>query len=176
MDNRYISDSKSAVKTVVINSMAVALVFIAAMFVHIRIPVAGAGGIILIGDLPLFVFAMLCGRKTGAIAGAFGLALFDFLSGWSLWAPFTLVIGGAMGYVVGLTAENNPEDKAVPYGISVMAACLFTIVGYYIAEGFLYGNWLTPAASVPVNFLQVTLPAVLALPVARRLKRIGWQI
>jgi len=172
MDNRFAPGGKSSVNSVVINSMAVALVFVAAMFVHISVPVAGAGGMIHMGDLPLFIFAILYGRKTGAIAGAFGLALFDFLAGWSLWAPFTFVIGGAMGFIVGFVAEHNEEGRIIPYGFSVMAANLITISGYYIAEGLLYGNWLAPAGSVPVNFLQVTLPAVLALPIARRLKRI----
>ena len=35
------------------------------------------------------------------LAGAFGMGLFDLLSGWTAWAPFTFIIVGAMGYVVG---------------------------------------------------------------------------
>lgn len=42
----------------------------------------GSGGLIHLGNVPLFVAAMLFGRKTGAIAGAFGMGLFDLMSGW----------------------------------------------------------------------------------------------
>jgi len=159
-------------KAIVINGLAIALVFVAAAFVHVRVPIAGAGGMIHMGDLPLFVFALLYGRKTGALAGAFGLALFDLLSGWTLWAPFTFVIAGAVGWVVGAGAEKNPGNRRAVYWVSIIITNLVTIAGYYIVEGILYGNWLSPMGSVPVNFLQVMLAAVLALPIANRLKKL----
>jgi len=171
MENHDTTARRSAVRTLVINGMAVALVCVTAMLVHIRIPIAGTGGMIQLGGLPLFIFALLYGRKTGAIAGAFGLALFDLLSGWMLWAPFSLVIGGLMGYIVGLAAENNPENRIAPYALSMLAAAGITIAGYYVAEGILYGNWIAPVGSVPVNFFQVALPAAASLPIGKRLKR-----
>jgi len=165
------SQSNMPVRALVINGLAIALVFVAATFVHIRVPVAGTGGMIHLGDLPIFVFALLYGRKTGALAGAVGLTLFDLLSGWTLWAPFTFVISGAMGWMVGAAAEKNPDGRPAPYRLSVLAAALITAGGYYITECLLYGNWLSPLASVPVNLLQVVLPAIPALPVASRLKK-----
>lgn len=163
---------KSPVKAVVTNGLAVALVFTAAMFVHIRIPIAGIGGMIHLGDLPLFVFALLYGRKTGALAGAFGLALFDLFSGWTLWAPFTFLIAGAVGFTVGKGAEKNPAGGAAVYAASIVAANGITIAGYYLVEAFLYGNWIAPIGSVPVNMIQVTLAAVAARPIAARLKKL----
>jgi len=170
METREKSTVTSTVKTLVLNGMAVALICVTAMLVHIRIPIAGTGGMIQLGDLPLFIFALLYGRKSGAIAGAFGLALFDLLSGWALWAPFSFIIGGLMGYIVGLAGENNPKGRVTPYVLSMLAAAGITIAGYYIAEGILYGNWLAPVGSVPVNFLQVALPACVSLPIGQRLK------
>jgi uncharacterized membrane protein len=123
-----------------------------------------------LGDLPLFVFALLYGRRTGALAGAMGLALFDVLSGWTLWAPFTVVIAGVVGYTAGFAAEKNPDGHVGPYILSMLVANGITIGGYYIAEGLLSGNWLAPVGSVPINFLQVTLAAALALPISKRLK------
>jgi len=172
MNFRDASSAAFPTKLLVVNGLAVALVFIAAKFVHIRIPVAGPGGMIHFGDLPLFVFALLFGRKTGAIAGAVGLTLFDLLSGWPLWAPFTFIIAGAAGYTVGYIAEKNPEDHIGPFMASILIANLLTVAGYYLAEAILYGHWLAPTASVPVNFLQVTLPAFPALPMAKRLKKL----
>lgn len=161
-----------ALKMLVINGLAIALVLVTAMFIHIRIPIAGVGGMIHLGDLPLFIFSLLYGRRTGALAGALGLALFDLFSGWTLWAPFSFVIAGAMGFTVGYFAEKNPQSRLAPYAFSIFLANLITIGGYYIVEGILYGNWLAPAGSIPVNFLQVTLAAILALPLALRLKKL----
>ena len=189
MNSRFSPDRQPAGKTVVINGLAIALVFCAAMFIHIRIPIAGIGGMIHLGDLPLFVFALLYGSKTGALAGALGLTLFDMLSGWVLWAPFTFVIAGAKGYVLGMAwagvdgagvtgagmtgagvAEVGMSGATFRrYWLSVAAAALITVAGYYLAEAFLYGNWLLPLGSVPVNLLQVAVAALLAAPIAKRL-------
>ena len=172
MKTKAADSGQSAIKFIVVNGLAIALVLVAAMFVHIRVPIAGAGGMIHLGDLPLFVFALLYGRKTGALAGAFGLTLFDLMSGWTLWAPFTFFIAGAAGYAAGLAGEKNPTNKLGIYVFSMLAANLITIIGYYAVEVILYGNWLAPVGSVPLNFLQVTLAAILALPIAKRLKKL----
>lgn len=71
------------------------------MFINVRLPFMGSGGLIHLGNVPLFIAAMMYGRKTGAVAGAFGMGLFDLISGWTAWAPFTFVIVGTMGYVIG---------------------------------------------------------------------------
>jgi len=157
-------------KTLVISGLAVALVYIAAMFINIRVPVPGSGGMIHLGDLPLFVFALIYGRKIGGLAGALGLTLFDLTAGWTLWAPFTFVIAGAVGWTVGAFAESNRHYRLSVYCASVAIANLITISGYYIVEGILYGNWIAPAGSIPVNFLQVTIAAIIAYPIAKRLK------
>lgn len=158
-------------KRIVINGLGAALVFVTAMFIHIQVPIAGIGGMIHMGDVPLFVFALLYGKKSGALAGALGLTLFDLLSGWTLWAPFTLIIAGMVGWVVGSASERNAKGKVSIYAASIFAALLVTVCGYYVTEGLLYGNWLTPIGSVPVNALQVAIAAVLAYPLAERLKR-----
>ena len=36
-------------------------------------------------------------------------------------------------------------------------------VGYYIAEGFIYGNWVAPVTSIPGNLVQIGVAAVITL-------------
>ena len=98
---------KSRTYYLVINALFIALTLVATWLINIRLPFMGSGGLIHLGNVPLFVAAMLFGRKTGAIAGAFGMGLFDLMSGWTAWAPFTFIIVGCMGYVVGLLAEKK---------------------------------------------------------------------
>lgn len=160
---------QSGILFVVITAIGIALTYVFTAFVNIRLPIGGNGGLIHLGNVPLFVFAILFGKKTGAIAGGIGMGLFDLLSGWTLWAPFTLVIVGLMGFTVGAITE-----KKQGYGwnvVALLAALAIKIVGYYIAEGCIYGNWLVPALSIPGNLIQVVTAMVIVLVVIVPLKK-----
>lgn len=157
------------VKFMTITALAVALTYVFTAFVNVRLPIMANGGLIHLGNVPLFIFAIIFGKKTGAIAGGIGMGLFDLLSGWTAWAPFTLVIVGIMGYVVGFITE-----KKKGYGWTVAAmllALVIKIVGYYIAEGFIYGNWLAPMTSIPGNVVQVTTAIIVVMLVIAPLRR-----
>lgn len=155
-------------KELVLDALLIALTYIFTAFINLRLPIAANGGLIHLGNVPLFLAAILFGRRTGAVAGAFGMGLFDLLSGWYLWAPFTFVIAGLMGWSIGAMTEKHHGSGR--NALALAAACLIKIAGYYLAEGILYGNWLAPAASVPGNLVQIAAAAVIVLPVAQRLR------
>jgi uncharacterized membrane protein len=165
------SRATNKTQVLVINALFVALTLVATMFINLKLPIAGNGGLIHLGNVPLFIAAFVFGRRTGAIAGAFGMGLFDLISGWTIWAPFTFIIVGAMGYVAGLIAEKVPGKRAVVYSIAVIAALLIKIVGYYFAEVVLYGNWIAPFGSIPGNVLQVVFAGLVVVPLVARIKK-----
>ncbi|WP_338754675.1 ECF transporter S component [Bacillus sp. FJAT-52991] len=165
--------AKAKTRTLVINALFITLTLVATMFINIRLPIMGNGGLIHLGNVPLFIAAFVYGRKTGAIAGAFGMALFDFLSGWAVWAPFTFVIVGAMGYTAGLISEKMSGKRVVVHTLAIVAALIIKVVGYYFAEVILYGNWIQPFGSIPGNVMQVVLAGIIVLPLAGRLKKIA---
>ena len=161
------------VRDLVIDALCIALVLAFTMFVNLRLPIAANGGLIHLGNVPLFVAAMLFGRKTGAIAGAFGMGLFDLMSGWTAWAPFTFIIVGCMGYVVGLLAEKKPfKHMMVTNVISIILALIIKVVGYYFAEVILYGNWIAPLGSIPGNVVQVGFAGIIVLLFIQQLRKI----
>ena len=90
-------------------SLLIALVFIATRFINIRLPLASTGGLVHLGNTMLFIAAIVFGKRKGAIAGAFGMGLFDLLSEWAIWAPFTFVVRGVMGYIIGSIAAIPPS-------------------------------------------------------------------
>ena len=49
-------------------------------------------------------------------------------------------------------------------------ACVIKVVGYYIAEGFIYGNWAAPVTSIPGNLVQIGVAAIIVIPIAERLR------
>ena len=155
-------------KELVIDAMLIALTSIFTAFVNLRLPIAANGGLIHLGNVPLFLAAIIFGRRTGTLAGAFGMGLFDLLSGWYLWAPVTFVIVGLMGFTVGAVTEKHHG-----YGwntLAIAAACVIKVVGYYIAEGFIYGNWVAPVTSIPGNLVQIGVAAIIVIPIAERLR------
>ena len=102
--------SHSNIKEIAASGLFIAMVFIATMFINIRLPISINGGLIHLGNVVLFTVAIAFGKKHGAIAGAFGMGLFDILSGWAAWAPFTFVIRGVMGYLIGSISNSKGRD------------------------------------------------------------------
>ena len=144
---------KSGITTreLVIDAMLIALTYIFTAFVNLRLPIAANGGLIHLGNVPLFLAAIIF-----------------LLSGWYLWAPFTFVIVGFMGFTVGAITEKHHG-----YGwnaLAIAVACVIKVVGYYIAEGFIYGNWIAPATSIPGNLVQIGVAAIIVIPIAERLR------
>jgi uncharacterized membrane protein len=160
----------------VITALMIALTF-GMTFINVRLPIAANGGLVHLGNIPLLIAAVIFGKRTGALAGGIGMALFDLVGGWTLWAPFTFVIVGLMGYVVGAMTEKHCGYRW--YMAAIAAACAIKIAGYYVAESIIYGNWLAPVASIPGNLVQMGLAAVVVLAVVGRLNlaaaRIGLQ-
>ena len=59
--------------------------------IAIIIPVPYTGGYIHAGDSMIFLSVLLLGWKRGAFAAGVGSALADILSGYTMWAPATLL-------------------------------------------------------------------------------------
>ena len=152
------SKSLSNIRFITITALFIALTYVFTAFINIRLPITANGGLIHLGNVPLFICAIIFGKKSGAIAGGVGMGLFDLLSGWTAWAPFTLIIVGLMGYAVGAITEKHHGFGWNTLAIAV--ACVIKVAGYYIAEGIIYGNWIG-------GCLMASLFVVLAYSVCR---------
>ena len=155
--------STEQVRFLTVTAIGIALVYVFTWLINIRLPFAPQGGLIHLGNVPLFIFAILFGKKTGAIAGGVGMGLFDLLSGWTAWAPFTLIIVGIMGFVMGWMTEHKKTYPRIILAMIIVSA--IKIVGYYLAEVILYGNWMAPITSVPGNLVQMGVGSVIVLVV-----------
>jgi len=165
--------SKSKVRDMVETALLISLVFVSTAFINVKLPILSSGGLVHLGTGMLFISAIVFGKEKAAIAGAVGMAIFDLSSGWALWAPFTFVIRGAMGYVMGAIAySNNKKGNSITFNIlGIIVSGAVMIAGYYISEVIIYGNWLTPVTSIPGNLTQIVVGSLLALPIAKILKR-----
>lgn len=165
--------SSSKTYDLIITSMLIALVFVATMLLNIRLPIAANGGLVHLGTTMLFTAALLFGPKKGAIAGAIGMGLFDLVSGWTLWAPITIIARGLQGYLVGKIAWSGGRGGE-SLGFNILAAALsipVMVAIYYIGEAIIFSSWIIPAASIPGNLVQNAVGLALAIPVVAALKK-----
>lgn len=158
-----------SIQSIAICGVFTALTLVFTAFINIRLPFAGQGGLIHLGNIPLFIAAILYGKKTGMITGAFGMGMFDLMSGWTAWAPFTFVIVGFMGFTVGAIAGEKKTVGRCAFGMAL--ALIIKIVGYYIAEVILYHNFITPLGSILGNVLQVGTAAIIVMIIIIPLKK-----
>lgn len=163
----------SKTKDMVISALLIALVFVATKFINIKLPLSINGGLIHAGNIMLFLSAIVFGKRKGAIAGAFGMGLFDILSGWLAWAPFTFIVRGLMGYIIGeISWMNNQKGNSLFLNlVAILVGGLWMLVGYYFTEVFLYGNWVAPFTSIPGNITQIVIGGLVGLPLVIALKK-----
>ena len=166
------SNMQSKTKDLVLSALLIALVFITTQ-INFKLPISINGGLIHLGNTMLFMSAIVFGKKKGAIAGAFGMGLFDILSGWAAWAPFTFIIRGVMGYIIGYVANSNDrKGNSTTWNlIGIIIAGIIMIAGYYIAEIIITGNYIAPITSIPGNIIQIVFGALFGLPLVKALKK-----
>ncbi|MDF2858535.1 MAG: transporter component [Neobacillus sp.] len=168
------SRSRTQTFDLILTAMLIALVFVATFFLNIRLPIAANGGLVHLGTAMLFIASILFGPKKGAMAGAIGMGLFDLVSGWTLWAPFTFVVRGLQGYIVGKIAWSNGRNgTSVVFNLlGIILSVPVMLAGYYVCEGVLYGSWIAPLASIPGNLTQIVVGICIAIPVGVVLKKV----
>ena len=161
-------------KELVTSSLLIALVFVSTYFVHIPSPFSmNSGGLIHLGNVTFFMSAIIFGKKQGAIAGAFGMGLFDVLTGYAIWAPFTFIIRGVMGFTIGYFANaHGRKGNNLKWNIvGLVLASIFLVSGYFVSNLILFNN--LPAAIVAIygDLTQVTIGFVLGVPLTLAVKK-----
>jgi uncharacterized membrane protein len=160
-------------KDIVLNALLIAIVFIATYFIQFQLPFSATGGLVHMGNVALFTIALTLGARKGAIAGAFGMGLFDIVSGWLAWAPGTFIVRGLMGFIIGAISEWGQKrglNSIVIGVIAILISSIWMLGGYYVVEGLLYGNWIAPVNSIPGNLTQIAIGLVVSVPISSTLK------
>lgn len=168
------ADTNNKTNKIIMTGLLIALIVIATILIIIPIPFGN--GYIHFGDTMIFLSVLVLGWRYGAIAAGIGSALADLLIGFAIWAPWTLVIKGSMGVVMGLFVQksmkkNGKKLLGVPIYqlIGMVLAGLVMVGGYYIAEGVIYGNFIVALLGIPWNIVQFTAGIVIAVLLAAAL-------
>jgi uncharacterized membrane protein len=143
-----------------------AIVFILTRVVQVPTPVVGY---IHLGDVGVFFSAFAFGPWAGAVAGGLGTALADWTSGpYAIWAPFSLLVHGAQGLVVGWLAARW---RGVGGRLVAAAIGGVIVVAGYLAAGTYLKGFAAALTEVPLNIVQVTVGTIVSIPLYAAVRR-----
>lgn len=176
MEKKQSLTSLKVIDIVQISLMA-AMTYVATMLFNIPVGL-GTKATFHIGDSMVFVAAILLGRKKGAFSSAVGMCLFDLLSPYAVWAPFTFIIKGTMAFIAGSIAyRSDYQGKNLWNNILAFAMGGIFMIAAYFASGVLLNIILVKAnftqsvvlsvTGIVPNIAQVLVGMAIALPLVK---------
>ena len=163
VDSGMMSPRRMGVLHLTLTTVFIALVAAATMM--IRIPIPATTGYFNIGEAMIFIAALLFGPVVGGLAGGVGSAIADII-GYPLFAPYTLVIKGVEGWLVGKITRKTLRSDWV--------ACILggaeMVLGYFVVEVFLFGLGAA-LEELPFNVFQVVAGVAIAPATALLLRK-----
>ena len=154
-------------RSVMVALYALSAAAVMALTVVVRVPIPATTGYLNFGDIAIFLFAFLFGGRVGAFAGGFGSALAD-LVGYPVFAPFTLFIKGAEGFLAGYLASERSVRRDL---LGWAAGATAMVAGYFVVETLFFGGVPAASVEVPFNLLQVFSGAVVSIPLVQGLRK-----
>lgn len=151
------------------SAIMAALVCVATML--IQFPIPATQGFFNVGDAMVMVAALTFGPTVGAIAGGLGSSLADFLGGWYVWVPFTLIIKGFEGLLAGWILNLGGDDKSsLKLILAWMVGGLEMVAGYFLVQVYMYG-FSAALVEAPFNFVQMAVGGIVGIPISLALKQ-----
>ena len=152
---------------IVLAGLFAALIFVMTAYLP-RIPTAR--GYIHIGDAAIYLSASILPKPFAAVAAALGGFLADALTGYMIWAPYTLIIKACL--TLAFTSRGGAIMNARNFLASV-AAFPITIGGYYAAAMLITGSAAVPLAEIPANAVQAAGSLALYMLFAASMDKTG---
>lgn len=174
---------KQAIKTndIVLVAFFAALTIIGTM---IRIPLPSALGtpFIHLGNSVLLLAVLLLGYKKGALAGGMGFAIFDFLNGFPLEAPYffveSFIVGGVAAFTFQSLRKTVVNDWIViPTAIMAgIAKLVMTFLKNTVMAWFMTGNLnvslVSASSTLPATIINVLSTVVIVSLLYPSLKKL----
>jgi uncharacterized membrane protein len=152
-------------RALAVTAVMTAIVFVLTSMIRVPTP---ARGYIHLGDAGIFFSAFAFGPWIGAASGGLGTALADIAGGFPQWAPFSFLIHGAQGWVVGRMSRRWSGMR----GLILSAVCggAIVVVGYFAAGVYLSGVGAA-VGELPLNIIQVAVGAAIGVPLFAAVRR-----
>ena len=171
---REITANNKIILQVAIGGIMAALVAVTTYY--LQIPIPATNGYFNIGEVIIYLTAILFGPYIGAFAGGVGAAIADLASGsYAVYAPATLIAKGLEGLIIGfiylkIKKKDNWKFNVLAKIIAIIPGGIIMVSGYLIYEYFILGYGAAAFIEVPLNFLQVAAGMVAAIPLVSPLE------
>ena len=146
-----------------IATVGVTCAFTVMSIMLLRIPGPGGNVYFHLGETVMLASAVTLGRRSGALIGAFSAAIADLLLGAALWAPFSFLIHGFKGYLVGKLSDGKGGFRDIG---AMSAGGIVMVVSYTLLAGCLYGANLMPVEFVG-DLMQGGFGVLTAFPLSK---------
>jgi uncharacterized membrane protein len=155
----------SATKIVVL----AALTALITVLTFIKVPLVVTRGYVHLGDAGVYFAGFVFGPAIGGVAGGVGTMLADVLSGYAVFAPFTLVVHGLQGLAAGLIGyRKDVRRQLLGWGVGT----IILVAGYFLAEWGPLQMGIGPAlAETPFNLAQSAAGGLVAIPLAAAIRK-----
>ena len=145
-------------KRLVWAALFTALTTVATMIVRVPSP---TGGYINAGDALVILSAFFLGPVWGAAAAGVGSALADFIAGYAVYVPATLIIKALMALAAGLILKHSADKKPLGYAIAgSVVAEIIMIAGYFAFTAVILKLGWGAVAEIPGNCVQGAFGAI----------------
>jgi len=152
--------------TRIISYLSLFIAFVAvATYLHIPGP---SSSYFNLGEVAIYIIALIFGSRAGGIAGGIGSALMDIFLGFALWAPFTFIIKALEGFIVGKLAKEGDLKSNI---VAIIVGGNIMVAGYAITKGFLI-SWPAVIPEIGIDYAQMIIGALVALPLARQINNL----
>lgn len=160
-----------------LTAVFVALVFLFTFPFATLVPVPSTQGYYDPGDAMIFIASMTFGPIVGGISGAVGSALSDELGGFGTFAPFTFIIKGIEGLLVGLIVRRGFVGRNLI--VAWIVGGLIVVGGYFLAETYFiawvfgsseFTGLAAATGELPINIIQAVGAGLIGIPASSALK------
>lgn len=136
-----------------------------------KIPSPFTQGYVHLGDTMVFLGVLVLGKKNGSIAAGIGSALADVMGGYTIYAPWTLIIKALMAWVMAscidvmtVRGKKGLHIAGIPASeiLGMVLAGLVMAAGYFVVDGVFAGNMAAGLLGVPANIGQFAVGMILA--------------
>lgn len=134
-----------------------------------HVPIGVNGGYIHFGDTLIYLAAALLPTPYALVAAAIGGGMADLLTA-PVWAPATIII--KMLITVPFTSKKG-KMLNVRNSVALVIGCAITVLGYFIAETVMFGQWKVAVLSMPQNLVQAVGSAVFFIILSFALDKAG---
>ena len=133
------------------------------------IPIPWTHGNVNLCDAGILIAAMLLGPVYGTAVGGLGGLFLDLISGYTQYAPFSLIAHGLEGLLAGWLYKKAGKNKFAQYGANLIAI-LVMVICYFFADSILY-NWAAGVLGIGTNILQGIVGMVITVLIVQTIKK-----